>query len=1395
MITKKLISLLVAATTAMTSLSLSFVPVHAETQADAADASNDSDTDINTGGILGDLMSDQFKEISNEQTEAHNSDYSIYKIEYDANMENLIVDYTAKNDSTIFIGFFNDEGTQLYTSLNVDAPAEKKTQVIAEKPEGLPEYYLIKAFMVSKFCEPLTETCTYDKCTKAVQDIISKTADQFDDKKVLRFNENDNNNFLVTKDEYEIINADGEKDVFKEQIDESRFSFENIDKIKGLSEGQTVLIYTSKNPLLFIVDSIEINGSDAIITKKSAKMEDIISLVRFDSSNYKGDLKVTYDKTDEDQFEEPEILDLDDSDKENFHPQTAENGVMRKPAPTVSSSMPKISKKVVFDFGALSIDKEKGNTEGSISAGGFIEVGFEMDMEVYYSNDTSSLRGTYREYIEAGFHEEASVTKKIGNIEVSIFPISFSITPQVHVTIEGKANFVFSNTYDMEIEDYEIKCEPRGLETSFEGSAEIEVSVGLDIGINFISSLVLHFGVEPEVGVKFAIAGTDDMNNDYTRHNCVNCFSITGSTFFRLTFHLTICGIELLNDDRRIEAEKENDIEPFSWHISDGVLYKGPCENLSHKVLLNVYEHDPESAFDSTKPMFIPSDNAKIFIELGGSLKPCSDDGGFRVVTDKDGKAAIWVKDSDLLDDSTAIVAQKKENQIGKVYTSKQWNPQFNGAATLNIYITEDNTDTLHMGLPSDENCGAVKRIIQGKDGKEEYEYYDVKFTVSETGDCIVSGSGWCSMDRLIEKLKDYNIDHLEKLSIWPGAHVRGKIGKYPVKYFEVYGGYDAALAQYENDDTFPDSFFENNPTLIEADIHGYKTIGDSAFKNCYKLEKVNAPDIVYIYSEAFKNSGIKSFDCPFSLKRIYTDAFYKCKNLTKVILNPGLEEIGFGAFDQTSIKSIILPDSLKSIGNIAFAYCNKLETIEINTTDKCAYGPEVFSGCKNLKNVILADTVKEISYGEFRECNIENIHLPKNLEKIGDFAFDGTTFGSLTLPYTVTEIGNRAFSFLNLSHLKLPSNLIKIGDYAFEESKLSVLNLPHNLQSIGEMAFEGCANLRKVNIPDSVTQIEEYAFENSGLTSINIPKGIKTIEAGVFKSTKIEDVTIPENVSEINYDAFGNYYRGTNNLQKITILNSNCKIGTDLSGELERRRSMFTNGTVVYGYKNSTAQKYVEEINSNNLTETVDGVSKKIELHFIALQNPTTTTTTTTAPVTTTTTQVTAVITNKITPEIKCIMIAVKSIETVGSTAAKLLAKDNVGFIDQKTSDKEGDVSFSYVPNKDEKWSFVFITEAVDNIITEIYGEPDNWTTVTKDITLSDVKGDANGDWDVDMSDIVLIMQALANPNKYGVNGTDPSHITENGFKYADVDGGGLTNQDALKIQLYLLNKISSLD
>ncbi len=86
---------------------------------------------------------------------------------------------------------------------------------------------------------------------------------------------------------------------------------------------------------------------------------------------------------------------------------------------------------------------------------------------------------------------------------------------------------------------------------------------------------------------------------------------------------------------------------------------------------------------------------------------------------------------------------------------------------------------------------------------------------------------------------------------------------------------------------------------------------------------------------------------------------------------------------------------------------------------------------------------------------------------------------------------------------------------------------------------------------------------------------------------------------------------------------------------------------------------------------------------------------------------------------------------------------------------------------------------------------EPNNGTAdnVTK-------WGDANCDDGVDMADAVIILQSLANPNKYGLNGSDEKHITEQGILNGDVyeNGTKLTNNDALSIQKYCLKLIKTL-
>lgn len=86
-----------------------------------------------------------------------------------------------------------------------------------------------------------------------------------------------------------------------------------------------------------------------------------------------------------------------------------------------------------------------------------------------------------------------------------------------------------------------------------------------------------------------------------------------------------------------------------------------------------------------------------------------------------------------------------------------------------------------------------------------------------------------------------------------------------------------------------------------------------------------------------------------------------------------------------------------------------------------------------------------------------------------------------------------------------------------------------------------------------------------------------------------------------------------------------------------------------------------------------------------------------------------------------------------------------------------------------------------------------------------SDIKptkrGDADVDGNVKINDVVLIMQFVSNNDAFGINGSDPYHMTEQGKVNADVAGGtedkggdDVTPKDALRIQEYLAHMITEL-
>ena len=104
--------------------------------------------------------------------------------------------------------------------------------------------------------------------------------------------------------------------------------------------------------------------------------------------------------------------------------------------------------------------------------------------------------------------------------------------------------------------------------------------------------------------------------------------------------------------------------------------------------------------------------------------------------------------------------------------------------------------------------------------------------------------------------------------------------------------------------------------------------------------------------------------------------------------------------------------------------------------------------------------------------------------------------------------------------------------------------------------------------------------------------------------------------------------------------------------------------------------------------------------------------------------------------------------------------------------------------------------TTVKDDTTTTTSTEGKTTTTTKDDSTAAGVSGDANCDGGVSIADAVLIMQSIANPAKFGENGTDENHITPKGSANADCCnvGDGVTNKDALAIQKYKLQLIKEL-
>lgn len=435
-----------------------------------------------------------------------------------------------------------------------------------------------------------------------------------------------------------------------------------------------------------------------------------------------------------------------------------------------------------------------------------------------------------------------------------------------------------------------------------------------------------------------------------------------------------------------------------------------------------------------------------------------------------------------------------------------------------------------------------------------------------------------------------------------------------------------------------PSTITDLGNSLGEID-HAFTLIIDS---NNEKY--VNIDDVIYTadMTELVRCSpGCKTseFIIPDTVKKIDERAFYKCENIRTINIPASVEEIGMWSFgDCSSLEAInvdfdnerfssidgvlfddwqdilyqyppnkisttyTIPNSVTWIMSQAFQNCDNLERIKLpEFIHEISYG--CFAECDKLNNIIIPNGVEEIYSSAFENCkSLTNITFSNNTRNYGSSVFEGTPWydnqpdGAIytgavlykikgPLPenteFTVKDgtIGIAEFAFCT-------ENMNDYGFYTSGDHNLVKVTLPESIEFIGQCAFIWCVNLEEINLPDSLYQISNSAFVGcEKLKNVDLPEWLEKVEAGAFSSCiSISEITIPENVNAIENGAFS----GCESLKKITILNPECEIADDPTticnvydyDENYNEISSFS-GTI-YGFDNSTAQKYAEKYGYN---------------------------------------------------------------------------------------------------------------------------------------------------------------------------------------------------------------------
>ena len=218
-------------------------------------------------------------------------------------------------------------------------------------------------------------------------------------------------------------------------------------------------------------------------------------------------------------------------------------------------------------------------------------------------------------------------------------------------------------------------------------------------------------------------------------------------------------------------------------------------------------------------------------------------------------------------------------------------------------------------------------------------------------------------------------------------------------------------------------------------------------------------------------------------------------RSIPKAALNEGLKSIGDMAFFNSTVQEIVFPSTLEQLKEDIFYYCYNLKKADLSKTKitKLPASTFVYAG---IEEVLLPVTLKEIGSQAFlKTSQLKTIEIPENVSTIGQEAFRESGITTVKLPNGVTNIASRAFYYCpELAEVTTYGSTFNddpeamIHPYCLEGCpKLARFEIPESIRILGQGLLGGNRKVTQLTIPANVTQINFSAFNNTGIKEVKV--------------------------------------------------------------------------------------------------------------------------------------------------------------------------------------------------------------------------------------------------------------------------------------------------------------------